>query len=179
MNRFLYENQIRMRVFNAAYIYMIHLLDSFLGLMPPFIRRHGLRLMLGKLGKHSFFDYGLYIKFPWLVEIGSHVSINRGVQFFPGYKEKSRIIIGDQVYVAPNVCFYAGGHDLQDLSQIIGGNITIGNNVWIGANAVILPGVNIGSNCVIGAGSVVTRDIPENSVAAGNPARIIKMKTTI
>ncbi len=167
-----------MRVFNAAYIYLIHLFDSFLSLMPPFIRSFGFRLMLGRVGKHSFFDYGLYFKFPWLVEIGSNVSINRGAQFFPGYKEKNRIILGDQVYVAPNVCFYASGHDVQDLTQIIGGDITIGDNVWIGANAIILPGVNIGSNCVIGAGSIVTHNIPENSVAAGNPARVIKAKET-
>jgi len=52
--------------------------------------------------------------------------------------------------------------------------VTIGNNVWIGGNVTILPGVTIGDNCTIGAGSVVTRDIPDNSVAAGNPARVIR-----
>jgi maltose O-acetyltransferase len=179
INKFLYEDQIRMRVFNAAYIYMLHLLNSFLSLMPPFIRSIGFRMMLSRVGKHSFFDYGLYFKFPWLVEIGSNVAINRGAQFFPGYKEKNKITIGDRVYIAPNVCFYASGHDVQNPSQIIGGDIVIGDNVWIGANAIILPGISIGANCVIGAGSVVTRSIPENSVAAGNPARVLKTKETI
>ena len=57
---------------------------------------------------------------------------------------------------------------------MFGGGIFIGNNVWIGANCCILPNVHIGDNCVIGAGSVVTKDIPSNSVAAGNPAKVIK-----
>jgi acetyltransferase-like isoleucine patch superfamily enzyme len=158
------------------YVYFIHLIQSLLNIMPPFIRNFGFHLMLHRVGKNSFFDYGLYIKFPWLVEIGSNVSINRGAQFYPGYKEKSRIILGDQVYIAPNVCFYAAGHDVQDLSQITGGGITVGDNVWIGANAVILPGVNIGPNCIIGAGSVVNRDVPANSFAAGNPACVLKTR---
>lgn len=57
------------------------------------------------------------------------------------------------------------------------GKITIGDNVWIGGSCVVLPGVTIGSNCVIGAGSVVTKDIPDNSIAAGNPCRVLRQIT--
>ncbi|MFZ5920176.1 MAG: DapH/DapD/GlmU-related protein [Chloroflexota bacterium] len=178
-NDYLYGDQVRMRRLNLLYVYLIHLVQLFLNIMPPFIRNFGLKLMLGKAGKHSFFDYNLYIKFPWLVEIGDNVSINRGGQFYPGFKEKSRIVIGNQVYIAPNVCFYAAAHDTEDLSRIIGADIRVGDNVWIGANSIILPGVTIGSNSIIGAGSVVTRDIPENSVAAGSPARVIKTREII
>jgi len=105
-----------------------------------------------------------------------NVAINRGAQFFPAYHSNHCIILGDDVYLAPNVCFYASGHDINRLSQLVGGDIVIGNHVWIGANVIVLPSVSVGENCVIGAGSVVATSIPPNSVAAGNPARIIKTK---
>jgi acetyltransferase-like isoleucine patch superfamily enzyme len=73
------------------------------------------------------------------------------------------------------ICARASGwHDIHDLSQHVGGDIVVGDNVWIGAGAILLPGVTIGVNSIVGAGSVVTQDIPDNKIAVGNPARVIK-----
>ena len=82
---------------------------------------------------------------------------------------------------APNVSIYTAGHPIHPVSRNslyeYGISVTIGDNVWIGGNTVILPGVHIGSNTVIGAGSVVTKDIPDWVVAAGNPCRVVKQIT--
>ena len=87
-------------------------------------------------------------------------------------------IFGDNVFVAPNCGFYTAGHPLDCEKRNKGLEyakpIKVGNNVWIGGNVVVLPGVTIGDNVVIGAGSVVTKDIPSNVVAVGNPCRVIK-----
>jgi len=89
-----------------------------------------------------------------------------------------RVVIGDNVMFGPNVSVLTAGHpihhDSRNSGYEYGIEITIGNNVWIGGNAVINPGVLIGNNSVIGSGSVVTKDIPENVVAAGNPCRVIR-----
>ena len=178
-NHFLYDNEVRMRIINQIYVYMVHIAQSVLNIVPPPLRTWGWRILIRKVGKYTFFDHNIYIKYPWLVEIGEHVSINRGAHFFPGYKERHKIILGNHVYVAPNVGFFAAGHDIHNLTQHVGGNITVDDGVWIGANSVILPGIHIGKNSVIGAGSVVTKDIPDDSVAAGNPAKIIKRKESL
>ena len=85
---------------------------------------------------------------------------------------------GDNVFVAPNCGFYTAGHPLDYEIRNKGLEYTkpikVGNNVWIGGNVVVLPGVTIGDNVVIGAGSVVNKDIPSNSVAVGNPCKVIK-----
>jgi maltose O-acetyltransferase len=172
----IFENQVRMRMFNQAFVYAIHLLHGLLNLMPPFLRNFAFGRMLGRCGRQVFFDYGIYVKFPWLLEVGNDVAINRGVKFFPAFHGNHRIILGDDVYVAPNVGFFASGHDIEELSTLTGADIVVGSHVWIGANAIILPGVCIGSHCVIGAGSVVTRNIPAGSIAAGNPAKVIRQK---
>ena len=88
------------------------------------------------------------------------------------------ITIGKHVLIGPNVVVCTAGHPLDKevrRSKLeFGKPISIGDDVWIGAGAIILPGVKIGSGSVIGAGSIVTKDIPENCVAVGNPARVIK-----
>ena len=87
----------------------------------------------------------------------------------------------NNVLLAPNVSIYTAGHPIHPDSRNSGYEygiaVTIGDNVWIGGNSVINPGVTIGNNCVIGSGSVVVNDIPENSIAVGNPAKVIRQIT--
>jgi acetyltransferase-like isoleucine patch superfamily enzyme len=88
------------------------------------------------------------------------------------------IHFGSNVEIAPGCRLISSNHDLEDFSKAMPskGPIVIGDNVWIGANCVILPGVKIGSNVIIGAGSIVTKDVPNNSIAVGNPCKVIKKK---
>ena len=90
-------------------------------------------------------------------------------------------VIGDNCQIAPGVSIYTAGHPVhpaaRNTAYEYGIDITIGNNVWIGGNTVILPGVHIGDNVVIGAGSVVTKDIPSWYIAAGNPCKLIRKIT--
>ena len=162
---------------NHAYVYGIHLMHGVLNLMPWFVRGFCFKLMLGRAGRHLFIDHGIYIKFPWLMEVGDRVSINRGASFYPSFFGGHRIILGDNVRIAPGVRLHAAGHDIADLSYTdVGGPIVIGNDVWIGAGAIILPNVTVGDRSVIGAGAVVSRDIPPNSVAVGIPAKVVKQR---
>lgn len=113
-------------------------------------------------------DYGVNI------ELGKNVYMNFGVTILDCAKVK----IGDNCMIAPSVQIYTAAHPIDAEARNTFAEyalpITIGKNCWIGGSAVILPGVTIGDNCVIGAGSVVTKNIPANSVAVGNPARVIK-----
>lgn len=95
---------------------------------------------------------------PYLIKIGDHVRINSGVQF---------VTHDGGIWVVRDLM-----PEYADMDIISG--ITIGNNVHIGTNAIIMPGVHIGNNCIIGCGAIVTRDIPDNSVAVGIPARVIE-----
>ena len=85
---------------------------------------------------------------------------------------------GDHVFVAPNCGFYTAGHPIDAVRRELGLEyaypITVGDHVWIGGGVQVMPGVTIGSNVVIGGGSVVVRDIPSDSVAVGNPCRVIR-----
>lgn len=94
----------------------------------------------------------------------------------------AKITIGDDVLIGPNVSFYTPNHAV-DVNERKAGYeralpISIGNNVWIGGSVTIIPGVTIGNNSIIGAGSVVTKDIPDNVIAAGVPCRVIRSITT-
>lgn len=93
----------------------------------------------------------------------------------------AKIEIGDDCMFGPNVSIYTAGHpihpDTRNSGYEYGKGITIGNNVWIGGSVVVVPGVHIGNDVVIGAGSVVTSDIPDMVVAAGNPCRVIRQIT--
>ena len=92
--------------------------------------------------------------------------------------DEAPIVFGDNVFVGPNCGFYTAEHPLDVVKRRSGLEyakpITIGNDVWFGGGVQVLAGVTIGNNVVIGAGSVVSKDIPANSVAVGNPARVIK-----
>jgi acetyltransferase-like isoleucine patch superfamily enzyme len=92
--------------------------------------------------------------------------------------DPAKVTFGDNVFIAPNCGFYTAGHpvDAQLRNELLefAHPITVGNNVWFGGNVVVLPGVTIGDNVVIGAGSVVTKDIPSNVVAVGNPCKVLR-----
>lgn len=92
--------------------------------------------------------------------------------------DELRVIIGDNAFIGPNVSLYTPCHPTTPKERNTGVQwakpIKIGNSVWIGGSVTILPGVTFGDNCTIGAGSVVTKDIPANSIAVGNPCRVVK-----
>lgn len=115
-----------------------------------------------------FCDYG------YNIEIGENFFMNMDCVILDGAKVK----FGDNVFVAPHCGFYTAGHPLDVAKRTAGLEyalpITIGNNVWIGAHVSVLPGVSIGDNTVIGAGSVVTKNIPANVLAYGNPCKVIR-----
>ncbi|WP_159021824.1 sugar O-acetyltransferase [Formosa sp. L2A11] len=122
----------------------------------------------------------LTIEPPFQCDFGSN--IKAGKNLFINYNccilDVALVTIGDNVMLAANVQIYAATHplnaNLRNSGQELGKPITIGNNVWIGGNSTICPGITLGNNVVVGAGSVVTKSFPDNVVIAGNPAKIIK-----
>lgn len=116
---------------------------------------------------------------PFNCDYGCNIEV--GENFFSNYNlvilDCAKVTIGDNVLIAPNVGIYTAGHplDVEQRSRLeYAYPVTIGSNVWIGGGVSILPGVTIGDNTVIGAGSVVTKDIPSNVLAYGNPCRVIR-----
>lgn len=107
---------------------------------------------------------------PHMVHIGKNVVIMPGCLMMSA----GGIIIDDGALIASNVQLLSNNHDLYDRNIITCKLVHIGRNAWIGAGATILPGVTVGDNAVVGAASVVTRDVPANTIVAGNPARIIR-----
>ena len=137
-------------------------------------RDRQLRALLGRAGQR------LLIEQPFRCDYGANIEV--GDNFYANFNltilDANKVVIGDNVFIAPNVGLHTSGHPLDVKRRNAGLEyarpITIGNNVWIGAGVNVMPGVRIGSNSVIGAGSVVTRDVPANVVAAGVPCRVIK-----
>lgn len=124
---------------------------------------------------------GACVNPPFYCDYGSHIEV--GKNFFANYNctilDVAKVTIGDNCFMAPNVAIYTAGHpiypDVRSAMWEYGKEVTIGDNVWIGGNTVICPGVHIGSNVIIGAGSVVTKDIPDWAVAAGNPCKVLRI----
>ena len=133
-----------------------------------------LKLMGLKYGKDTFIDT------PFRCDYGKHITVGKNfyANSYCTIIDVAPVKIGDNVMLGPNVQIITAGHpihpDSRNSKYEYGMPITIGDNVWIGAGAIILPGVNIGNNTVIGAGAVVTKDIPDGVVVAGNPCRILK-----
>ncbi len=148
---------------------------------PPEGRREKLpailKKLLGKTGKSIWIEPPFHCDYGWNIEVGENFGANYNLTVL----DVGKVTIGDNVMFAPNVSLYTAGHPIHPESRNSGYEygipITIGNNVWIGGSVSVLPGVTIGDNCVIGAGSVVTRDIPPNSVAVGNPCRVLRAVT--
>ena len=171
----LYRGQKLKLLANNVYVYFAHLMYLFLNLLPGILRVLFLRLVLKKCGSHVYIDHNVYIKFPWLVELGDTVSINRGVEIYSDYFSKSIVKVGSGVRIAPNVKIHASGHELDSGEYLhTGAGITIDDNAWIGAGAYILQGVVVGEGAVVAAGSVVTKNVPKNTVVAGVPAKFVR-----
>ena len=133
-----------------------------------------LREILGKIKGSVVITTPFYCDYGTNISIGDNFYTNHNCVILDGAK----VTFVDNVFIAPNCVFSTAGHPI-DAEQRNAGleialPITVGNNVWIGTNVSVLPGVTIGDNCVIGAGGVVNKDIPSNVVAAGNPCRVLR-----
>ena len=138
-----------------------------------------LKALLGSVG-----DDNILINQPFYCDYGKHISV--GKRFFANFNftvlDEALVTIGDDCFIGPNVGIYTACHSTDPVERNTRREwalpVTIGNNVWIGGSVTILAGVTIGDNVTIGAGSVVTRDIPSDVVAIGNPCRPIKSVQT-
>ena len=134
-----------------------------------------LKGLFGKVGDDDFI-----INQPFRCDYGKQISI--GKRFFANFNftvlDEANVTKGDDCFIGPNVSIYTACHSTNPIErntrQEWAKPVTIGNNVWIGGSVTILPGVTIGDNVTIGAGSVVTHDIPSNSIAVGNPCKVVK-----
>lgn len=137
-------------------------------------RKQLLPQIVGKIGTNYNLEQPFYCDYGYNIEIGENFYANYDCIFL----DVAKIRIGNNVMIAPRVSIYTATHpldkDIRNSGLEQGLNVTIGNDVWIGGNTVINPGVTIGDNVVIGSGSVVTKDIPSNSLAVGNPCKVIR-----
>jgi acetyltransferase-like isoleucine patch superfamily enzyme len=113
-----------------------------------------------------------YTNFGRYISIGKNVFINHACSFL----DMGGITIGDNVLIGPKVNFVSENHPIDPTQRksLIGKPIVIKNNAWIGASATILPGITVGENSIVAAGSIVTKDVPDNTIVAGNPAKYLK-----
>lgn len=133
--------------------------------------------LFGKTGKDVYIEQPFHCDYGYNIEVGDNFWVNYNLTIL----DVGKVTAGDNVLIAPNVSIYTAGHpvhpDSRNSGYEYGIPVTIGSNVWIGGNSVILPGVTIGDNVVIGAGSVVTKDLPHNVIAAGNPCKVLRKIT--
>lgn len=137
-------------------------------------RKELLRQIFGKTGEKFLIEQNFWCDYGYNIEIGENFYSNHNCVIL----DPAKVTFGDNVFIGPNCGFYTAGHPV-DIEQRNSGleyayPIKIGNNVWIGGNVCVMPGVTIGDNVVIGAGSVVTKDIHSNVIAAGNPCKVIR-----
>lgn len=134
-----------------------------------------LKQLLGHIG-----DDAIIINQPFYCDYGKQISVGR--RFFANFNftvlDEASVTIGDDCFIGPNVSIFTACHSTDPVERNSRREwakpVTIGNNVWIGGNVTILPGINIGDNVTIGAGSVVVNDIPSGSIAVGNPCRVVR-----
>ncbi len=134
-----------------------------------------LKEMFGEIGKDCYIEPPLHANFGGRhVHFGDYVYANFNLTLV----DDTHIYVGDHTMIGPNVNIVTAGHpvlpELREKSYQYNCSVRIGRNCWIGAGAVILPGVTVGDNSVIGAGSIVTKDIPAGVVAVGNPCRVLR-----
>jgi putative colanic acid biosynthesis acetyltransferase WcaF len=148
-------------------------------LWPRYFRRFSwlrkllLRAFGAKIGEKVLIMGGVRVWLPWELEIGGYSAIGTDVEIY----NFSRVSIGERTVISQKCYLCTASHDYQSPHMTLFSlPITIGSEVWIAASTTVLPGVTVGDGSVVGAASVVTRSVPEWSVAAGNPCRVIKTR---
>jgi len=146
--------------------------------LSPLDMKSRLEMLKGLLGEIG--DDKILINQPFYCDYGKHIRVGR--RFFANFNftvlDEAYVTIGDDCFIGPNVSIYTACHSTDPVARNTRREwakpVTIGNNVWIGGSVTILAGVNIGDNVTIGAGSVVVKDIPSDTIAVGNPCKPIK-----
>ena len=137
-------------------------------------RKNILKELLGKTKEKFYIEQNFWCDYGYNIEVGENFYANHDCVML----DPAKIILGDNVFIAPQCGFYTAGHPLDKDDRNAGLEyaypIKVGNNVWFGGHVSVMPGVTIGDNVVIGGGSVVTKDIPSNVVAVGNPCKVIR-----
>lgn len=139
------------------------------------IREKMLKEMFAEIGENCYIEPPLHANWAGKhVHFGNNIYANFGLTLV----DDTHIYVGDCCMFGPNVVIATAGHpilpELREKAYQYNSSVHIGNNVWIGAGALIMPGITIGDNSVIGAGSVVTKDVPANVIAVGNPAKVLR-----
>lgn len=138
------------------------------------LRARLLAALLGSIGPDSEIRPPLHVDYGYQLSIGARCFVNYGLVAL----DVARITIGDDVQIGPNVQLLTPTHPVEPGPRLrkweAAKPIVIGNNVWLGGGAIVLPGVTIGRNVVVGAGAIVTRDVPADAVVVGNPARVVR-----
>lgn len=135
--------------------------------------------MTEKCGKNINIEHGAFLASGKDIEMGDNSGIGLNCRV------TGPLFIGNDVMMAPGVMIFTQNHETSDISTPMRlqtapkKKVIIGNDVWIGANVLILPGVIVGNNCIIAAGAVVTRDVPNMAIVGGNPAKVIKYRNNI
>ncbi len=133
-----------------------------------------LQQLLGRMGRNVIIEPPFFCTYGYNIHAGDHVYLNVSCIIL----DNNRVYIGHHVMIGPNVQIYTAAHPLQAMPRNQGLEVAkpimIEDNVWLGGGAILLPGVRVGRNAVVGGGAVVSRDVPANTVVAGNPARVIR-----
>lgn len=137
-------------------------------------RNEIIKKLFAKTSEHFHIESNFYCDYGYNIEIGKNFYMNHNCTIL----DCAKVIFGDNVFIGPNCGIYTAIHPYDAETRNSGIEkakpITLGNNIWIGGGVTILPGVIIGDNTIIGAGSVVTKSIPANVIAVGNPCKIIR-----
>lgn len=135
-------------------------------------RKEFIKKILGKTKENVLIESNFFCDYGYNISVGENFYANHNLVILDGAK----VEFGDNVFIGPNCGFYTAGHPIDIKSRNEGIEyakpIKVGNNVWFGGNVSVMPGVTIGDNVTIGAGSVVTKNIPSNCVAYGNPCKV-------
>lgn len=135
--------------------------------------------LFSKCGEGVVIEAGFHCDYGTHIAVGNNCFFNVNCTLLDGPEASGAISFGNDCLLGPNVQIYAVGHDVNPKDRLSKRNlaspIRVGNNVWIGGGVIILPGVTIGNNAVIAAGSVVTRNVADSTLVAGNPAKLVRI----